>query len=147
MSSLQARYGKTWKKDTNKVTRYESISWEEKSVSLDDWLFYKQKSLWDELSAYLMMSNCNCVKEYSLYKDQEAERVHQFLMGLVTSQFCVVRSNNWSITPLPNLNKFYSMVLREERQLSMTKVVDTKTTTEGVAFKASIANRPRQGGR
>lgn len=47
-------------------------------------------------------------------------------MGLDTSQFGVVRSNILSIEPLPNLNKVYSMVLREERQLRMTKGVDTQ---------------------
>jgi len=30
--------------------------------------FTKLKTLWDELSAYLMMPNCNCTKEYNLYK-------------------------------------------------------------------------------
>ena len=75
----------------------------------------------DELGAYLMISNCNCTKEYNLHKYQGAKRIHQFLKGLDSSQFSVVRSNILSIKPLPNLNKVYSMVLYEQRQQRMTK--------------------------
>ena len=76
--------------------------------------FTKLKTLWDELSAHFVMPNCNCIKEFSLYKHLEAERVHQFLMGLDSSQFGVVRSSILSLEPLPNLNKVYSMILHEE---------------------------------
>lgn len=94
-----------------------------------------------------MMSNCKCEKEYKLYKYQEAERVHQFLMGLDSSQFGVIRLNILSIEPLPNVNKVYTVVIREERQQSMTKGMETKLTTEATTFKVSTMNRARQAGR
>ena len=74
----------------------------------------KHKTLSEELSGCLIMSNCNFTKEYNLYKYQEAERVHQFLMGLDSSQFGIVRSNVLIIECVLNLDKVYSMVLREE---------------------------------
>ena len=47
--------------------------------------FEKLKTLWDELDVYLQMPHSKCVKDFSLFKYQESERVHQFLMGLNVS--------------------------------------------------------------
>lgn len=64
-------------------------------------------------------------------------------MGLDSSHFGVVRSNILSMEPLPNLIKAYSMILREERQQTLTRSMEVKTTIEGAAFKASIYGRPK----
>lgn len=74
------------------------------------------KILWDELSAHLVLPNCKCTKEFNLSKHFEGERVHQFLMGLDTEQFRIVRSNLLVVEPLPSLNKVYATILRDERQ-------------------------------
>jgi len=78
--------------------------------------FTKLKELWDELGAHQQMPICSCLKKFSLSKFQEREKVHQFLLGLDSNQFGTFRTNIFAVEPLPNLNKIYSMVLREERQ-------------------------------
>ena len=112
------------------------------SMNVTDY-FTKLKGLWDELDAYLQIPNCKCVKDFNLFKYQESERTHQFLMGLDSSHFGVVRSTILSMEPLPNLNKAYSMILREERQQTLTRSMEVKTTIEGAAFKASTGGRPK----
>ena len=76
--------------------------------------FTKLKGLWDELDTYLQLPIYKCAKEFNLFKYLESERIHQFLMGLDSSQFGVARSNILSMEPCPNLNKVYSMILKEE---------------------------------
>jgi len=81
--------------------------------------FTKLKTLWDELDAYLQMPTYKCVKDFSLFKYQEFKKVQQFLISLNVSQFGIVISNMLIIELLPNLNKVYSMILREEKQHDM----------------------------
>ena len=117
--------------------------------------FTKLKTLWDELGAYLALPNCSCTKELNLSKFFESERVHQFLMGLDTEQFSIVRSNLLAMEPLPTLNRAYAAVLREERQQALSKGPDGRTVVEGSAFKATTSmnrstwsnNQPRPTGR
>ena len=73
--------------------------------------FMKLKALWDELADYLQLPTCSCRKDYNFSKHQEAERVHQFLMGLNSDKFGVVRSNILTIEPLPNLDGVYTMIV------------------------------------
>jgi len=109
--------------------------------------FTKLKGLWDELGACLQLPTCNCAKEYNFSKHQEAEKVHQFLMGLDSTQFGVVRSNILAIEPLPNLNKVYAMILREESQKNLSHGAEARIAVEGAAFKATVAGRNRLGNR
>jgi len=99
--------------------------------------FTKLKGLWDELDAYLQLPICKCAKEFNLFKYLESERIHQFLMGLDSSQFGVARSNILSMEPRPNLNKVYSMILRQEGQQNLARSMENKTAIEGAAFKAA----------
>lgn len=104
----------------------------------------KLKELWDELGEYQQIPTCTCLKDFNFSKYQEAEKVHKFLMGLDQNQFGTVRTNILALEPLPNLNKVYSMVLREERQQRITSTAEPKV--EGATFKAS-ATRSRAGTR
>ena len=47
--------------------------------------FTKLKKLWDELGAYQQIVACNYLKNFSLSKFQEREKVHQFLLGLASN--------------------------------------------------------------
>lgn len=109
--------------------------------------FTKLKTLWDELDAYLQMPHCKGVKDFSLFKYQESERAYQFLTGLDVSCFGVLRSNILSIEPLPNLNKVYSIVLREERQQNLSPDMELSHPTEAAVFKAKAAARTQSGNR
>jgi len=78
------------------------------------------------------MPKCKWVKEFNVFKYQEFERVHQFLMGLDTNQFGVARSNILSLEPLPNLDKVYSTA-EDDPGMEM------KNNTEAMAFKAAAS--------
>lgn len=105
--------------------------------------FTKLKELWNEFGAYQQIPIFRCLKDFSLSKFQEREKVHQFLLVLDSDQFETIRSNILAIEPFPNLNKVYSMVLREERQHSINKETEP-LVVEVAAFKASATGKPRQ---
>jgi len=52
------------------------------TLSMTDYVA-KIKTLWDELSAHLMMPNCSCTKEYNLYKYQRQNVSINFLWGWI----------------------------------------------------------------
>ncbi|KAK6922272.1 Retrotransposon Copia-like, N-terminal [Dillenia turbinata] len=71
--------------------------------------YAKMKSLWDQLSTFAKPHDpkcpgCTCVVAT---KEEEEERLHQFLMGL-NEAFGVVRSNILCKEPLPTLSNAYS---------------------------------------
>ena len=86
-----------------------------------------------------MMPNYKCAKDYNLYKYQEPERVHQFLMGLNSSQFGIVRLNIPSIESLLNFNKVYVMVLLEQRQQKAMKTKNNLEATVSMTFTTKKA--------
>jgi len=71
--------------------------------------FPNLKELWNELGAYQRIAICSCLKDFIMSNFQKRQKVHQFLLGLDSDKFGVVRSNILATEPLPNLNKAYSM--------------------------------------
>lgn len=65
-------------------------------------------------------------------------------MRLDSTKFGVLRSNILAIEPLPNLNKVYAMILREERQKNLSNCVEARTMVEGAAIKAMVTRKNRQ---
>lgn len=98
--------------------------------------FTNLKSLWDELENYQVKRGCTYGAGKDMSKHLEEEKIHQFLMGLDTYLYGTVRSNILSLEPLPNLNKVYAFIIREERQQALAKGRDVRDSTEGAAFKA-----------
>lgn len=83
-------------------------------LSVSDY-FTNLKALWDELGSYQVIGKCTCGAGKDMSKHLEDEKIHQFLMGLNLDLYSTVRSNIFSLEPLPNLNKVYAFVIREER--------------------------------
>lgn len=106
------------------------------NMSVSDY-FTKLKTLWDELGTYLQLPTCKCVKEFNLNRLQESEKIHQLLMGLDTEKYGTLRSNVLSMEPLPNMNKVYAALLREERQQQLSKGTDPRPFSEGAALKVT----------
>ena len=92
--------------------------------------FTTLKTLWDELNAYLTIMNCNCSKEFNFNKYFEEEHVHQFLMGLDTKRFGIVKSNLLAIEPILTLNKVFVVILMEERQQILEKGMESRFIVE-----------------
>jgi len=87
----------------------------------------KLKQLWDALMNYdqpptCKYGGCTCDLESILDKKQEEERVHTFLMGLDDTLYDTVHSNILAHNILPNLNKFYSILIQEEQVQTMAHV-------------------------
>ncbi|XP_074301226.1 uncharacterized protein LOC141632589 [Silene latifolia] len=87
------------------------------------------KVLWDALSAIELPFACKCgrctcdIAKGALAR-QDSERVHKFLMGLDSTLYRTLRSQQLALDPLPSLNRVYHLVLQEERHLSPPAVVE-----------------------
>ncbi|XP_019267426.1 PREDICTED: uncharacterized protein LOC109244741 [Nicotiana attenuata] len=83
--------------------------------------FNKLKKLWDELR--FMCTNhantCVCAAKPGLQKEEEENRLHQFLMGL-NETYVDVRSNLLMMQPPPSLDDAYSILLQDEKQRQIT---------------------------
>ncbi|KAI4332156.1 hypothetical protein L6164_017086 [Bauhinia variegata] len=77
--------------------------------------FYtKLKGLWDENDALCSFPPCTCEAAREVKTLIETQKTMKFLMGLNES-FAQTRSTIIGMDPLPNLNKAYAMVLRQEK--------------------------------
>ncbi|KAK3026447.1 hypothetical protein RJ639_041857 [Escallonia herrerae] len=92
--------------------------------------FTKLKGLWDKLDTYRALPTCNQMKAHD--EQREEDRLMQFLMGLHDT-YNVVRTNSLMISPLPNVQHAYSLVIQEETQRQMTL-----ESTENFSIAAAI---------
>ncbi|XP_070005311.1 uncharacterized protein [Nicotiana sylvestris] len=87
--------------------------------------FNKLKKLWDELR--IMRSNkvnaCACPIRAELLKEEEEDRVHQFLMGL-NEIYVKVRSNILMMQPLPSLDNTYNILLQDGKKKKPGHLID-----------------------
>ncbi|KAK4388165.1 Retrovirus-related Pol polyprotein from transposon RE1 [Sesamum angolense] len=93
--------------------------------------YAKMKSLWEQLSGFskphkIGCSGCSCGVTA---KENEEERLHQFVMGLNDS-YGVAMSNILCKDPLPSLSNGYSLLTSED-------VTFGRYLTEPVAFKVN----------
>ncbi|XP_074298205.1 uncharacterized protein LOC141629030 [Silene latifolia] len=90
--------------------------------------YYTQlKTIWDELANYSRVPKCTCGAGAMLLKEREEEKVHQFLMGLNTNLYGIIRTNLLMEDEITTLNRAYSLILREERHKAVTRIKEEKT--------------------
>ncbi|XP_016471408.1 uncharacterized protein LOC107793544 [Nicotiana tabacum] len=98
--------------------------------------FNKLKKLWDELGA--MGSNhantCTCIANEGLLREDEENKVHQFLIGL-NETYITVKSNILMMNPLPSLDNVYNILLQDEKQRQVT--LNTHFTHDLASFNAN----------
>ncbi|XP_061359907.1 uncharacterized protein LOC133303951 [Gastrolobium bilobum] len=112
--------------------------------------YYTQlKTVWDELENLKPLPICSCpmpcvcgaisrVREY-----REQEQVIRFLKGL-KEQFAPVRSQIMLISPLPSVNRAFSLVSQQERQFqSESHALETKTSHAFTVTNAPTGNYRR----
>ncbi|KAJ0028305.1 hypothetical protein Pint_35328 [Pistacia integerrima] len=86
--------------------------------------FTELKILWDELKNLRPLPTCTCATPCSCavvttFKNyHNSDYIIRFLKGC-SDQFVVVRSQIMLMDPLPSINKFFSLVLQQERQMSL----------------------------
>ncbi|XP_074278411.1 uncharacterized protein LOC141602001 [Silene latifolia] len=80
----------------------------------------KLTSLWDALIVHeppfaCKCGKCECEIGPAALKRLDNERLHQFFMGLDSSLYGGVRSQQFQLDPLPSLSRAYSVVVQQER--------------------------------
>ncbi|XP_017423564.1 uncharacterized protein LOC108332768 [Vigna angularis] len=99
--------------------------------------FTQLKGLWDEFENYRPILHCKCsipctceaIQAYKRYRDQDY--VIRFLKGL-NEQFSHVRSQIMLLDPLPPINKVFSLIVQQERQ--MTTIERTELSSDAKTF-------------
>ncbi|KAK9705059.1 hypothetical protein RND81_07G030700 [Saponaria officinalis] len=85
------------------------------------------KVLWEALATHeppfaCKCGCCNCGIAKDALARQDSERLHKFLMGLDSSLYGTLRSNQLALDPLPSLSRAYNGVLQEERVRASSSV-------------------------
>ncbi|RDX57886.1 hypothetical protein CR513_62840, partial [Mucuna pruriens] len=87
--------------------------------------FTQLKALWQELDNFRPIPSCKCARRCSsctliptIEKYREADRVILFLKGL-HENYSAVRSQIMLMDPLPTVNKVFSLLIQQERQLNI----------------------------
>lgn len=107
--------------------------------------FTDLKILWDELLQFWPVPSCSCHHPCScgaltiLRRYHENDCVIWFLKGL-NDCFAGVRSEIMLIDPLPSLNKAFSMVMQQERQLTS---VSSQVLTSNIVRHPFSARKPQ----
>ncbi|XP_061368692.1 uncharacterized protein LOC133311632 [Gastrolobium bilobum] len=99
--------------------------------------FTSLKTLWDELSNLRPLPTCTCGSSTKIREYREGDQVIRNLRGL-NEQFAHVRSQIMLMTPLPTINKAFSLVMQQERQLQLD--VHGGNASETKKFASSTEN-------
>ncbi|XP_075091916.1 uncharacterized protein LOC142172056 [Nicotiana tabacum] len=75
--------------------------------------FSKLTDLWEEYDALMPCPGCDCLESKNYFEHFEYQRLLQFLMGLNES-YAQPRSQILMMSPVPTVNKAYSMIASEE---------------------------------
>ncbi|XP_075074889.1 uncharacterized protein LOC142162435 [Nicotiana tabacum] len=86
--------------------------------------FSRLTDLWEEYDALMLCPGCDCPESKSYSEHFEYQRLLQFLMGL-NETYAQAISQILMMSPIPSVNKAYSMVVFEESQKNMGKSTQT----------------------
>lgn len=122
------------------------VNWKQSGQSATSY-YEKLKTMWEELGGYTKYlactcSGCTCGAITELAQEREKEKTHQFLMGLDDGMFGTARLNILCMTPLPNVNRVYSMMLTEERHRNMIRLKDERPDVVGFVAHTGSHSRP-----
>ncbi|XP_004497583.1 uncharacterized protein [Cicer arietinum] len=111
--------------------------------------FTKLTSLWEQIDSFRPTRDCVCAIQCTcgdttdLRKYKNQDRVIKFLNGL-NEQFSNVRSQIMLLEPLPSLDKTFSLVLGQERQLNVQ--ASSNSAPENQAMAMQVQNNHYNGG-
>lgn len=96
----------------------------------------KLTKIWTSLVDY------QCAKTAAkIEKEQEEDKLHQFLMGLDESVFGAVKSSLLSHDPLPSLHEAYQVVTQDEESKRASRTMEERH--DGVSFVVHASHRGR----
>ncbi|XP_070035044.1 uncharacterized protein [Nicotiana tomentosiformis] len=102
--------------------------------------FNKLKKPWDELGFMRASrgSSCTCAAKYELQREDDENKLHQFLMGLNES-YVGVRSDLLMMQPPPSLDTAYNILLQDERQRQVSS--SSHFRTDSASFNDHLTNK------
>ncbi|XP_019264486.1 PREDICTED: uncharacterized protein LOC109242109 [Nicotiana attenuata] len=102
--------------------------------------FNKLKRLWDELGFMRASrgSSCTCTAKSELQREDDENKLHQFLMGL-NDTYVGVRSNLLMMQPPPSLDTAYNILLQDKRQRQVSS--PSQFRTDSASFNAHLTNK------
>ncbi|XP_070028587.1 uncharacterized protein LOC142170501 [Nicotiana tabacum] len=100
----------------------------------------KLKRLWDELGFMRASrgSSCICAAKSELQREDDENKLHQFLMGL-NDTYVGVRINLLVMHPPPSLDTAYNILLQDERQRQAS--LPSQFCTDSASFNAHLTNK------
>ncbi|XP_019455050.1 PREDICTED: uncharacterized protein LOC109356169 [Lupinus angustifolius] len=107
--------------------------------------FIDLKTIWEELDALRPLIpcicdvKCTCESMKSTNHYRESEYVICFLKGL-NDQFGTIKAQFLLMEPLPTINKAFSLVIQQERQLDGTITEDRRTVVNNITSKTTWRN-------
>ncbi|XP_028774924.1 uncharacterized protein LOC114731846 [Neltuma alba] len=127
------------------------------SLSVSEY-YTRLKILWDELDNIRPLKPCSCTSADTALHHREQDRIIRFLKGLNDS-YGSIKSQIMLIDPLPSINRVFSLVIQQERELTTpldSKILITKgpplssrpapvgpKPTASVTKQCSYCGRPR----
>ncbi|KAJ9187744.1 hypothetical protein P3X46_003166, partial [Hevea brasiliensis] len=121
----------------------EIYSFRQRDLLVTDY-FTQLKTMWDELENFRRIPNCTCAGQCecnaltTIRMYRENHYVIKFLKGL-NEQFNTVRSQIMLNDPLPSINRVFSLVVQQERQLMLGNITESKAFVN----KSSPSNHQR----
>ncbi|KAJ1417387.1 hypothetical protein SESBI_16655 [Sesbania bispinosa] len=99
------------------------------------------RAIWDELEGNLSIPSCpsgdKCLVTRHLQEESEKDCVYQFLMGLDDVIFGNLRSQILNTSPLPSINRIYSMETQEETHKAITRSRGDRIEAIGYVVQAA----------
>ncbi|XP_019460137.1 PREDICTED: uncharacterized protein LOC109359897 [Lupinus angustifolius] len=124
-----------------------SIRQGDQSVSA---FFTDLKTIWEELDALRPLIPCICdvkcscesMKSNIFYR--ESEYVICFLKGL-NDQYRTIKAQILLMEPLPSMNKCFSLVIQQERQMDVTIIENQSSAINNINTRPHWRNNPSRG--
>ncbi|KAM3199514.1 hypothetical protein P3L10_031874 [Capsicum annuum] len=85
--------------------------------------FTKMKGLWNEFEFMVPSPACNCERSREFVVYLQRQKLYQFFMGL-NDTYSQVRSQIRLMSPLPNVNMAYSMIMSDESQKTVAQSIN-----------------------
>lgn len=105
--------------------------------------YTKLKVIWEELSDFRPVLNCNCGGAQLLIDHLENEYVLAFLMGLNDS-YTSIRGQILVMDPMPHITRVFSLVSQEEKQRKVGNSTATLESQLACVVQSSNNNNKKQ---
>ncbi|XP_019242594.1 PREDICTED: uncharacterized protein LOC109222729, partial [Nicotiana attenuata] len=102
--------------------------------------FSKLRELWDEFDALMPCPGCPCPESKMYAQHFEYQRLLQFLTGLNES-YSQSRSQIMMMSPLPSINRAYSMLVDQESQRNLANMPQVAQVSEALKNLAMYSNK------